>query len=73
METLAIISLVGNIVQFVDFSGKLLSKLTEAYRSSESALHSSLRAQDKPGKLHVAMGLFVKYSENVVVACLLEY
>ncbi|XTI94184.1 hypothetical protein V2W45_1473413 [Cenococcum geophilum] len=38
METLAIIGLVGNIVQFVDFSGKLVSKSTELYRSSEGAL-----------------------------------
>lgn len=34
----AIIGLVGNIVQFVDFSGKLISKSTELYRSSEGAL-----------------------------------
>jgi hypothetical protein len=38
METLAIIGLVGNIVQFVVFSGKLISKSTELYRSSEGAL-----------------------------------
>lgn len=38
MEALAIIGLVGNIVQFVDFSGKLISKSTELYRSSEGAL-----------------------------------
>lgn len=38
METLAIIGLVGNIVQFVDFGGKLISKSTELYRSSEGAL-----------------------------------
>ena len=38
METLAIIGLVGNIVQFVDFSGKLISKSGELYRSSKGAL-----------------------------------
>ena len=38
METPAIIGLVGNIVQFVDFSGKLISKSAELYRSSEGAL-----------------------------------
>ena len=38
METLAIIGLVGNIVQFVDFSSKVISKSTELYRSSEGAL-----------------------------------
>jgi chromosomal replication initiation ATPase DnaA len=38
METLAIISLVGNVIQFVDFSGKLISKSTELYRSNEGVL-----------------------------------
>jgi hypothetical protein len=38
MEAFAIIGLVGNIVQFVDFSGRLISKSTELYRSGEGAL-----------------------------------
>jgi hypothetical protein len=38
METLAIIGLVGNIVQFVDFSSKLISKSTELSQSSKGAL-----------------------------------
>jgi molecular chaperone GrpE (heat shock protein) len=42
METLAIISLVGNIVQFVDFSGTLISKSTELYRSGENALAENI-------------------------------
>lgn len=42
METPAIIGLVGNIVQFVDFSGKLISKSTELYRSSEGALAENI-------------------------------
>jgi len=42
METLTIIGLVGNIVQFVDFSGKLISKSTEIYRSSEGALAENI-------------------------------
>jgi hypothetical protein len=42
MEALAIIGLVGNIVQFVDFSGKLISKSTELYRSSEGALAENI-------------------------------
>ena len=42
METLAIIGLVGNIVQFVDFSGKLISKSTELYQSSEGALAENI-------------------------------
>jgi len=42
METLAIIGIVGNIVQFVDFSGKLISKSTELYRSSEGALAENI-------------------------------
>ena len=42
METLAIIGLVGNIVQFVNYSGKLISKSTELYRSSEGALAENI-------------------------------
>ena len=42
METLAIIGLVGNIVQFVDFSCKLISKSTELYQSSEGALAETI-------------------------------
>jgi hypothetical protein len=42
METLAVIGLVGNIVQFVEFSGKLISKSTEIYRSSEGALAENI-------------------------------
>ena len=38
METLAIVGLVANIVQFVDFSGKLISKSAELYQSGEGAL-----------------------------------
>jgi hypothetical protein len=42
METLAVISLVGNVVQFVDFSCKLVAKSTELYRSSEGALAENI-------------------------------
>jgi hypothetical protein len=42
MEILAIIGLVGNIVQFVDFSGKLISKSAELYQSSEDALAENI-------------------------------
>jgi hypothetical protein len=45
METLAIISLVGNVVQFVDFSGKLIAKSTELYRSNEGALAENIDAE----------------------------
>ncbi len=38
MEILASIGLIGNIVQFVDFSGKLISKSAQLYHSSKGAL-----------------------------------
>lgn len=38
MEALAIIGLAGNILQFVDFSTKLISKSNELYKSAEGAL-----------------------------------
>lgn len=42
METLAIIALVGNIVQFVNFTGKLILKSTELYQSSEGAFAENI-------------------------------
>lgn len=36
METLAIIGLVSNIVQFLDFSGRLISKSAQLYRSGDA-------------------------------------
>jgi hypothetical protein len=42
METLATISLVTNIVQFIDFSGKLISKSAQLYQSSEGALPENI-------------------------------
>lgn len=38
MESLAVIGLIGNVVQFVDFSGKLISRSTELYHSLDGAL-----------------------------------
>jgi hypothetical protein len=38
METLATIGLVGNIIQFVDFSEKLLAKSVQLYHSYDGAL-----------------------------------
>jgi hypothetical protein len=42
MEALAIIGLVGNIVQFVDFIGKLIEKSAQLYHSSEGALAENI-------------------------------
>jgi hypothetical protein len=42
MEVLSIIGLVGNIVQFVDFSSKLIAKTTKLYRSNEDALAENI-------------------------------
>jgi hypothetical protein len=51
MEALAIIGLVGNIVQFVDFSGKLISKSTELYQSSEGALAENIDIETATNRL----------------------
>ncbi|KAF2185377.1 TPR-like protein [Zopfia rhizophila CBS 207.26] len=45
METLAIIGLIGNVVQFIDFSGKLIAKSTELYQSIEGALAENIDAE----------------------------
>lgn len=46
MEALAAISLVGNIVQFVSFSGKLISKSTQLYHSSDGALREYIDVEN---------------------------
>ena len=38
METLAAIGFVGNVIRFVDFSGKIILKSGQLYQSSEGAL-----------------------------------
>lgn len=42
LETLAAIGLVGNIVQFVDFSSKILSKTRQVYQSADGALSENI-------------------------------
>ncbi|KAF8253283.1 hypothetical protein K440DRAFT_657280 [Wilcoxina mikolae CBS 423.85] len=42
MEPLAAIGLVGNIVQFVDFTSKILSKTQQIYRSADGALSENI-------------------------------
>jgi len=42
MEALAAISLIGNVVQFVDFSSKLVSGSVQLYRSAEGALEENI-------------------------------
>jgi hypothetical protein len=42
MEVLAAIGLAGNIVQFIDFGGKLLEKSAQLYRSGECALAENI-------------------------------
>lgn len=42
MEVLAAIGLTGNIIQFIDFSGKLLVKSAQLHRSGECALAENI-------------------------------
>lgn len=41
MDPLSVVSLVGTIVQFVDFGGKLLSNAVELYQSPEGTLSAN--------------------------------
>ncbi|KAI9771952.1 MAG: hypothetical protein M1839_002585 [Geoglossum umbratile] len=45
MEVLAAISLAGNIIQFVDFSGKLISKTAEIRKSGTGALAENINIE----------------------------
>ncbi|KAF8536103.1 hypothetical protein BDD12DRAFT_749607 [Trichophaea hybrida] len=42
IERLAAIGLVGNIIKFVDFSSKILSKTQQIYRSADGALSENI-------------------------------
>ena len=42
MEVIAAIGLVGNIIQFVDFSGKLISESIQLYRSYDGVLAKNI-------------------------------
>jgi hypothetical protein len=45
MEALAVIGLVGNIVQFVDFGSKLISKSIQLYQSSDGVLTENINME----------------------------
>jgi hypothetical protein len=45
METLAVIGLVGNIVQFVNFGSKLISKSVQLYQSSDGVLTENINKE----------------------------
>ena len=45
MEALAVVGPVGNIVQFVDFSSKLVSKSVQLYQSSNGTLAKNTDAE----------------------------
>jgi hypothetical protein len=45
MEILATIALVGNIVEFVDFSAKLISKSLELLQSSKGELTEHIESR----------------------------
>jgi Fibronectin type III-like domain len=69
METLAIVGLIGNVVQFVDFSGKLIAKSTELYRSSEGALAENIDVETATNHLlqsHVRIPAKNKRVESIV-------
>jgi hypothetical protein len=45
MEVIAVISLVGNIIQFIDFSSNLVSKTAQLYQSNKGALAENIDAE----------------------------
>ncbi|CZR62563.1 uncharacterized protein PAC_12460 [Phialocephala subalpina] len=51
MEILATIGLVGNIIQFVDFSAKLISKSAQLYQSSKGALEENIDIETATNRL----------------------
>jgi hypothetical protein len=64
METLAAIGLVGNIVQFVDFSEKLVSKSVQLYRSYDGALAENIDIETATNNLLI---LNEKLKDNATI------
>jgi hypothetical protein len=52
MDPLTAVSLAGAIIQFVDFSSKLVSRGKELYRSSSGALEENVRIEEVTADLH---------------------
>ena len=63
MEALAVIGLVGNIVQFVDFGSKLVAKSTELYHSYDGALAENVDIETTTKHLTV---LIQKLKEDAI-------
>jgi hypothetical protein len=51
MEALAVIGLVGNIVQFVDFGSKLISKSVQLYQSRDGVLTENINTETATNRL----------------------
>ena len=64
LESLAALSLAGNIVQFVDFGCRLFSKSRELYRSSDGVLTENAELENIANSLTALRnGLKVDYSQ----------
>ena len=64
MEALAAIGLVGNIVQFVDFSGKLIAESTKLYHSYDGALAENVDIETATKHLAV---LIKKLKDDAII------
>ena len=65
MEALAAIGLVGNIVQFVDFSGRLIAESIELYHSYDGALAENVDIETATKHLAV---LIKKLKDDAIIA-----
>ncbi|KAI9766575.1 MAG: hypothetical protein M1839_004873 [Geoglossum umbratile] len=71
MEILATIGLVGNIVQFVDFGSKLISKSVQLYKSNDGTLQENIDAETATNDL-VLLNNKLKSSANTAGDAALE-
>jgi hypothetical protein len=69
MEALAAVGLVGNIVQFIDFSGKLISKADQLYHSKEGALVENIDIEVTTNDIRLLCDKFTgpQTSDNVAL------
>ena len=65
LESLAALSLAGNIVQFIDFGCRLFSKSRELYASSDGVLAENVELENIANSLNaLSQGLKDEYSQT---------
>ena len=68
LDPLTALSLAGNVIQFIDFSSKLVSKGREIYRSTDGALRDNLEIEIVTADFTKVVQRLMKHSGSETVA-----